>query len=191
MSSTNSTSTSSTSTSSTSTSPASTSPASTSPASTSPASTSPASTSPASTSPASIIGVSFEHIYNGIIFGSDNNYFPMIEFKIIQKNLSETKKKALFKYVDYKCAWFIIDINADINENSQTMIIHKGKRLLGPIKIDSEKILTGKRVINDINFPEINNYEITGISNDVCDLIASEDIPSWMSSLLKESVYLS
>lgn len=122
-----------------------------------------------------ITQITFKHIYNGLIIG-ENGIFPMIEFKIEMPK--ESKEQALFKYVDFKCAWFMIDVNETY------------KQLIGPIKIDVEKIKTGNRVINDAEFPDLNGLDIESISNVPEDLIADDDIPDWMLVKLTSLVHL-
>jgi hypothetical protein len=134
------------------------------------------------------IQVSFKHIYNGLIM-TKNGFFPMIEFKIEQKNLSDekstsstsstnpTKTKVLFKDVDFKCAWFIIASTETDN------------KLIGPVKIDTERIKEGKRIIKDPMFEHINGLEIEGVSNKKEFLIKDDDIPRWMLDHLEASVF--
>ena len=108
----------------------------------------------------------FEHIYNGMIF-KNNDFFPMIEFKIVKTNPSITN---IFNFADtnFKCGWFIIQ-----------PIDHK---LLGPINLNIEQFKSDlkKRIIDDINYPDINGLEIEDISNDPKMLIPRNELPDWM-----------
>lgn len=117
--------------------------------------------------------VSFKHIYNGLIFHKSIYIFtPVLEFKIVQK---EEADKVIFKDVNYKCAWFAIDINEE------------KRQLLGPIKIDTEMIKSGKRIVRDDRFSDIDGCVIDCVSDDQTGLITDE-IPKWMISKLMESV---
>lgn len=84
----------------------------------------------------------------------------------------------LFKYVDFKCAWFIVDVS------------ESHRQLIGPVGIDGEKIKDGIRVVNDNTFQDIDGLEISSVSNNIDDLIAKEDIPEWMMIHLRSSIYL-
>jgi hypothetical protein len=114
----------------------------------------------------------FEHIYNGIIF-KESTYYPMVEFKI-KYDKEYNKDKIVFKDVKFKCGWFIVDAEA--------------LKLIGPVNLNLEEIKKEKRVIDDINYPDINGMEIEGISNDVETLISRDQIPMWMVKHLSESV---
>lgn len=106
----------------------------------------------------------FSHIYNGIIF-KESEYYPMIEFKIIVIN-KDASKPILFKGVEYKCGWFIVD-----GENF---------KLEGPVCLNKEDIKNNLRVIDDKNFPNINDSEIESVSNESDSIIPREQIPHWM-----------
>ena len=107
----------------------------------------------------------FEHIYNGIIF-TNGTFYPMIEFKIVNKDKNAEEKSTLFVDVHFKCGWFIID--------------PAFKKLAGPIKINTIKIIDNIREISDYRYPEINSKIIDSVSNEDESLISKDDIPSWM-----------
>jgi hypothetical protein len=108
----------------------------------------------------------FKHIYNGMIF-KDNKFFPMIEFKIVETD-QDILNNILFCDTNFKCGWFIIEPSE--------------YKLLGPINLNIEQIKTElkKRVIDDINYPDINGLEIEDISNDPEMLIPRDQLPDWM-----------
>lgn len=76
------------------------------------------------------------HIYNGHI--KEYPEIQLIEFKLV----SIDGQHSIFKKNNYHCCWFI-----------QTTI-------LNPILIDINKIKDGKRIIQDQDYPELNECEI-------------------------------
>ncbi|VBB18927.1 hypothetical protein YASMINEVIRUS_1459, partial [Yasminevirus sp. GU-2018] len=120
--------------------------------------------------------VKFTHIYNGIIF-TENEYHPMIEFKVTPVDEGNTSLNPVFSRVQFKCGWFIISTDE-----------HSVQSLRGPVKIDLEKIKDGVRLIADDEFPEINGCEIECVSNEQESLIHVNDTPMWMLNALQKSL---
>jgi hypothetical protein len=116
----------------------------------------------------------FEHIYNGMIF-KDNEFFPMIEFKIIKTNQG-ISNNILFSDTNFKCAWFIIEPSE-----------HK---LLGPINLNINHIKSEKRVIDDTNYPDIDGLEIEDISDDPDMLIPRDQLPDWIYHCLINKIHI-
>jgi hypothetical protein len=87
------------------------------------------------------------NIYRGTIY-ANNKIYKLLEFKIISEN------KCIFKNVNHHCGWFIHDGDSD--------------RITGPACIDLNQIKQGKRIIDDLNFQDIDGKEITNISKENC-----------------------
>ena len=83
-----------------------------------------------------------KNIYNGVISINTSNY-KFKEFKIVSN-----KKIQKFKKVNYHCAWFYYDNNCNI---------------IGPITLDLELIKEGKRIVDDLDFPEFHKKEIKNV----------------------------
>jgi len=110
------------------------------------------------------------HIMNGLI-ETKTRIYPMIEFKIKDEN-----NKLSFERVNYHCGWFYLDLEKE------------RPTLIGPFKLNLDKIKSGVRIIDDDLIPEINKLEISGISNDESSLIPSSDYPEWIKQILIENI---
>jgi len=129
------------------------------------------------------------HIMNGLIMiKNGTKIYPMIEFKIKQKDNSNVK--ILFERVNYHCGWFYLNLETEKHQ------------LVGPFKLDLEKIKSESvvsdsrqsslsesvRIINDDLIPEINGLEITDVSDDESSLIPSSDYPEWIKHFLAKCI---
>lgn len=134
-------------------------------------------TTDTTTTNGNIIRLNFDHVNNGIIIGHDG-MFPMIEFKLVQNNVTETKQKILFKHVGCDSAWFIVDVG----ESGE-------RQLIGPIGTAVEE-KSGKIIINDSEFPDVHELEISSVTNEPADMILEKDLPHWMLTRLTSSFYI-
>jgi hypothetical protein len=114
--------------------------------------------------------ISFQHIYNGLIFDDDTPCL-MIKFKIESK-LSEPNTSAVFDDIDSDVGWF--------------QILHTDKRncLIGPIKLDLDLIKTDIQQIKDERYRHLNEKIIESVSNDQSCMIDLGDVPEWMNLYL-------
>ena len=67
-----------------------------------------------------------------------------------------------------------------------TGIIYQEDKLIGPISIDTDIIKTGKRIIKDNNYPELNGKEITNVSKE--NTMIQNDITKQMLEFLLDSI---
>lgn len=116
----------------------------------------------------------FYHTRNGIVY-NDDDYYPMIEFKI-KMNDANSNKMAVFQIVDLDSdsAWFCM------------MPGENNYQLMGPVIIDPEQ--KEKQIVDDWRFDNLLGREIESISNDPSSIIDHDDIPNWMLKTLDELV---
>ena len=83
--------------------------------------------------------IQFLKIYSGKII-VDNEEKILVEYKII----SPPNQKYILKKGKFHCAWFILENNT----------------LRGPLAINTELIINGKRIIKDEDYPNYDGLEI-------------------------------
>jgi len=94
---------------------------------------------------------------------TNNGIVNLKEFKIISKD------NKIFKKSNFYCGWFI-----EINDDDVS----------GPINIDLEAIKNNKRIIDDVEYPEINKQKIINVNKDNLLKELPENIKSFLSNCM-------
>lgn len=123
-----------------------------------------------------MIGYHFVNVCNGIIF-KENEYIPMIKFKIVKSVSDILYDKVSFRSVKDNHAWFMINRDSD--------------KLIGPIGLNIDYISGKSYTVDDLQYPEIHDMTIEALSDDKEFLIDSLDIPEWMMKCLLKSIEIS